>query len=254
VLAALVCALKPLLRFRVVVDRHSNFTFADTDTGFRNRLSNYSLRRADLTIVTNDFVKRLVESKGGRAFVLQDKLPTLAAAARPRLEGRFNAVFVCTFSPDEPLEAVVEAARLLDSGVRVYVTGRRELLPEAVRARAPRQVVFTGFLPDAQYASLLATADVVLELTTRDHTLLCGAYEAVSLGTPLVVSRTDALMSYFHKGAVVTGNTPLQIARAIREAERRQTRLRQEVGELREELTRDWNERFAELARLIAAL
>src|SRR5687767_7871064 len=33
VLAVLVCALRPLFGYRVVVDRHSNFDFADTEHG-----------------------------------------------------------------------------------------------------------------------------------------------------------------------------------------------------------------------------
>src|SRR5207249_11301841 len=60
-LATLASFLKPLFGYTLVVDRHSNFDFSNTRDGLFNRLSNYGLRIADLTIVTNEAVQRLVE-------------------------------------------------------------------------------------------------------------------------------------------------------------------------------------------------
>lgn len=252
ILAALACGLRRLLGYTLVVDRHSNFEFANTDTGLFNAISNYSLRHADLTIVTNTRVKEIVEAKGGRGFILPDKLPTLAKARVKPLSGRVNVVFVCTYSPDEPVIEVIEAARLLPADVHVHITGNNRSLPASVRENAPPNLVFTGYLPSADYESLLLSADLVLELTTRDHTLLCGAYEAVSLGKPLIISRTEALTQYFRRGAVTTENTAPSIANAIVIAQAQLPRLNQDVRTLASELTDDWNQRFDTLVQHLA--
>jgi len=246
-LAALASFLKPVCGYTLAVDRHSNFDFSDTQHGLFNFLSNYGIRRADLTIVTNEAVQRLVEEKGGRALILQDLLPQLAARSEAPRGGPLRVVYVCSFSPDEPVEEVLEAARLLDSNVHVYVTGRIPGAFQARAQRAPATLTFTGFLPEDEYIDLLGSSDVVLALTKREHTLLCGAYEGVSLRKPLVLSNQEALRSYFRKGVVLTENTPEAIAVAIRAAVEGRARLSAELDELVPELQADWSSRFHHL-------
>lgn len=254
VLAALVCALRPLFGYRVVIDRHSNFDFADTHSGLFNRVSHYSLKRADLTIVTNEGVARVVREHGGRPFILPDRLPELAPAERVALRSSRNVVFVCTYAPDEPLEQVLDAAGLLPADVSVYVTGNDKRMDPRLRARVPANVVLTGFIPAGAYDSLLASANVVLELTTRDHTLLCGAYEALSAGTPLVLSNKAELTAYFHRGAIVTENRPPDIARAVMTALEREAELRADIVEFRQELRRAWEGDFQTLQRQVGLI
>jgi glycosyltransferase involved in cell wall biosynthesis len=246
-LAALASFLKPLLGYKLVVDRHSNFDFANTSRGLFNRLSNYGLRKADLTIVTNEAVQRIVEEKGGRAIILQDLLPTLNAKKGPSREGPLRIVYVCSFSADEPVQEVLEAAALLDRNVHVYVTGRVPAAFQARAQRAPSTITFTGFLPEDDYLDLLGSADVVMALTKREHTLLCGAYEGVSLRKPLVLSDQGALRSYFARGVVHTENTPKAIAAAIRSAVENRERLAAELSALAPELQADWSARFGRL-------
>ena len=247
VLAALASFLKPVVGYTLVVDRHSNFDFSNTRHGLFNFLSNYGIRRADLTIVTNDAIQRLVEEKGGRALVLQDLLPHLAARNEAPRGGPHRVVYVCSFSPDEPVEEVLEAARLLDENVHVYVTGRVPGTFQTLARRAPATITFTGFLPEDDYVDLLGSSDIVVALTKREHTLLCGAYEGVSLRKPLVLSNQEALRSYFRKGVVLTENTPEAIATAIRAAVEERARLSAELDDLVPELQADWSSRFHQL-------
>ncbi|MHB8078496.1 MAG: glycosyltransferase family protein [Candidatus Krumholzibacteriia bacterium] len=255
ILATVACLFKPLLGYRLIVDRHSNFfeeTLAAPSFKFRifHALSRYTVRRADLTIVTNDVLKDLLESWGGRGLVLPDKLPTLPLA-RPRAPGReLEVVFVCSHAFDEPVAAVIEAARLLGPEYRIHVTGdSRRSDPRLIRG-APANVTFTGFLDEAAYQSLLASSRAVLALTSLPNTLLCCAYEAVALGRPLVLSDQAALTAYFRKGTVATGHAPADIAAAVRRAVAEEARLREEVAELARELMADWENRFAALRRL----
>jgi glycosyltransferase involved in cell wall biosynthesis len=248
-LAYLAGRLKPLLGYTLVVDRHSNFDFENTERGFFNYLSNDSLRRADLTIVTNDTIANLVEGKGGRALVLQDLLPTLHPGPRALPMAAARIVYICSFLPDEPVEALLGAAARLGEDFRFYVTGKVSK-PNRDRVRsAPPNVTFTGFLPEQDYASLLGAADLVVVLTTRVNTLLCGAYEGVSLGKPLILSDQVVLREYFTKGVVLTENTPESIEAAIRKGARERARLAAEMGDLVPALRADWDARFARLRK-----
>ena len=75
------------------------------------------------------------------------------------VEPGFNVLFVCTFASDEPVEAVLEAARQLPE-VHFYVTGDRRKKPASFFETAPPNVIFTGFLdPNGRYLGLLRAAD-----------------------------------------------------------------------------------------------
>ena len=78
----------------------------------------------------------------------------------------------------------------------------------------------TGFLSDGAYGSLLHDADAVMTLTTRDHTMLRGAWEAVYQGTPVIVSDWPMLRDAFDEGAVHVDNTPEGIVQGILEIQR----------------------------------
>jgi len=75
----------------------------------------------------------------------------------------------------------------------------------------------------------------VLTLTTRDHTMLCGAYEAIYLGTPVILSNWPILQESFDKGAVHVDNRAADIVRAVREMQQHRERYRQAAQELRQQ-------------------
>jgi glycosyltransferase involved in cell wall biosynthesis len=77
-------------------------------------------------------------------------------------------------------------------------------------------------------------------LTTADDNLVCGGYEAVAAGKPLILSDTHALRALFRRGAVFTNNESAAIARAINTALRRADALRSEIKELSREMQVDW--------------
>jgi glycosyltransferase involved in cell wall biosynthesis len=124
---------------------------------------------------------------------------------------------VTSFGRDEPIEAIFEAARRLPD-VRFCMTGNPAGAPHRISGK-PSNVTLTGFLDVARYGGLLQTADVVLALTTEDHTMLRGAYEAIYQGTPVIVSDFELLRSAFDDGAVHVNNTPEAIAAAISEVQ-----------------------------------
>ncbi len=248
ILAALVCFLAKFYNFSVIVDRHSNFIFSESDADeysklgvwIGNVLSSYSLSRADLTIVTNQYIKNIVLEHGGDAVILPDKFPELSKGVKLKLNGKYNIVFPCTFSPDEPVEEVVRAAGLLDKDIMIYVTGNYKKFKKLRNLAVPDNLIFTGFLSEKEYQSYLLSGDIVLALTKREHTLLCSAYEAVSLKKPLVISDKDDLKEYFNKGTVRTDNSCESIAASIKQCIEQYYLLSNLVNELHDELSLSW--------------
>ncbi|MBK9304718.1 MAG: hypothetical protein IPM94_12800 [bacterium] len=128
VLAAFACFMRSPFRMRVLVDRHSNFkleTLASRKLTFRvfHALSRYSVRRADMTIVTNEYLRDIVRAWGGRAIILPDKLPALDSSRKRDLGPGWHVLYICSYDEDEPLDLVLEAARLLGKARAFIVSG-----------------------------------------------------------------------------------------------------------------------------------
>ena len=208
-------------------------------------------RWAELIIVTNDELAKIIRKNRGRPFILQDKIPSLDAPADIPLEGEFNLVLVCTFEPDEPFQEVIEAANLLDSSICIYITGKYEKAQKDIIKHAPTNVIFTGFLSEGKYISILNSCDIIIDLTLEPDCLVCGAYEAVAIGKPLILSDAPALRNYFCKGAVYTENTAVAIAQAVHYAINNKERLDKEIKQLKKEITTDWNNKLDEFLHTI---
>jgi len=193
-----------------------------------------------LTIVTNDQLAKEVAENGGRPFVLEDPIPQLKPTNRIVLKGTHNIVFVCTFEKDEPYEEVIESAHYLDTSICIYITGKYQKAEADIVKQAPLNVLFCGYLPEQEYVNLLQASDAVMDLTLMQDCLVCGAYEAVALEKPMILSDTFILRRYFYKGAVFTENNSRAIATSVTRAIRDRERLQYEVRELKQELETQW--------------
>jgi glycosyltransferase involved in cell wall biosynthesis len=252
-LAAIAVLWGMVTRAETIVDRHSTFLLGrDHERSLQlavfRLLSRFTLRYASLTIVTNEFLATLVAQAGGRAAVLPDKLPNLVGnhSSARTMKGR-SVFVVSSFADDEPLEQVVDAAALLrDSDINFYISGRKSRAPKHLLERAPSNVHFTDFLPDDEYATAMRMADIVMVLTTAEHTMLCGCYEAVAAGKPLVTSDMEELRAYF-SGATFVDNTARGIAAAVHISEDELVSAVERIRENRQRIDREW----AELARRV---
>jgi len=254
VLALLMVLLRPVFGYRFGLDAHNGALAIEPDSpGLLRWLAGWLQRRADFVIVHNDAVEAFVKDRGGTVVALPDPLPGIAEVAPADFPRPFNLLFVCTFKPDEPYLAVLEAARLIDPGIGIYVTG--DLRGKIDPGTWPDHIVFCGRVPWERYDQLLRSVNGVIDLSTRERCLVCGAYEAVAAGKPMILSRTPTLMDYFARGAVFTDNTvgdsPHSIRRAILDLRAREAELKAEVAILKRELAQDWN---ARLQRLLGVL
>ena len=254
ILAFLLCLIKVIFGYVLIVDRHSNFRFGKqnkiVDIVF-NLISNYTIKKADLTIVTNNYLCNLVCQKGGRGAVLEDKLPDLTLGISTEMKGDVNVVLVSSFSRDEPLDEVINSFEGLE-GYHLYVTGNYKKHAKYLKLvnNLPNNITFTGYLSELEYQSLLKSSDIIIVLTTHEHTLTCGAYEGVALGKPLILSDTEAIRNYFRKGVVYTKSDRNDIRENLINCVKNIEKLKNDIIVLRVELDADWKYKFMELKKL----
>jgi glycosyltransferase involved in cell wall biosynthesis len=253
ILAALATAVRGVLGYKLIVDAHN-----EAVTPFINRqpwvarLSHWVIRRADVTIVTNRQLAERVSRQGGRPFTLPDRVPVPPAVPMRPLDGPFNLVLIATFASDEPVAAMFEAVRGMD--VALYVTGDHRKLDPTVAATVPPNVRFTGFLKELDYWSLLRSADAIVDLTLMDDCLVCGAYEALALGKPMLLSNNSASVDLFGACAIFTNNTAADIRRALERLRLKRVHLQAAAERQRGELAELWTGSARALGDVIARL
>lgn len=234
---------------RYVIDSHTS-AFIAPKWRWTLRLHRMLSRSALTTIVTNNHLREVVNSWGCHAFVLGFTPGDYPTGEPFPFSGQFNAVVVSSFEWDEPLDVVFEAASYLPE-VSFYMTGDYTRSAPSLLAKKPDNCQLTGYIPYDQYVGLLRGADVVVDLVTQDHTLLLGAFEAVSLGTPLIISAWPVLRDYFPIGAVHVSNTVEGVYEGVRRAQREHATLQQEILLLQEQLHVQWEYKFMELQHLL---
>ncbi len=198
-------------------------------------------RRAQFTIVTNQHLADTVERWGGQARIVTDvPVDFPEPVAMPLPEG-CNMTFVCTFTPDEPLDLFFEAASKTPD-INFHVTGDHTSADPQLLARKPDNVHLTGFISRGQFAGLLLGTDAAISLTTRDHTMQRGAYEATYLKRPVITSNFQILRDAFPMGTVHVELTPDDLVRGFREMKDNLPRLTEEAAELCARKHQRWGE------------
>ena len=257
VLTAVACFFKPIMGYALIVDRHSNFKLESVNSKnikwkIFHFLSRWTVKKADLTIVTNSYLRELCEKWQGHATVLQDKIPNIPEPPVNRSfdffrnDAKKHVMCITTFDPDEPVHEMVEASRKFRD-TAFYMTGNfRKVFKESEKdSRFEENTIFTGFIDDESYAWLLHKADVIVVLTTKEYLLNCGAYEAIAVGKPVLLSNTDTLKSYFGQDIVYADpNDSTSIAAGIEELLENQNQHAALISNKKKELNKKWEERF----------
>lgn len=251
VLALTVVLLKYLFGYKSIIDAHNAGLFpCENKNIILNTLSKIIQSLSDWTIVTNDALAGVVDKNNGKAIVLPDKLPDPPdCSSIIELQGAKNIAFICTFSSDEPYNEVIEAAKLIPDDICIYITGK--YTGKANPDDMPSNVKLLGFIPDDTYWNLISAVDGIIVLTTREDCLVCGGYEAVSLGKPMILSGTYAIMKYFHSGCVYTKPHAEDIRGAILLLIEKQVELSAEVICLEAQLRCEWEDSFTTLLKEI---
>jgi glycosyltransferase involved in cell wall biosynthesis len=178
-------------------------------------------RRAALVLVTTEGLAKTVDAGGGRALVFHEPFARWQELDEPsvptHLPGSAHHIRVCVpfiFARDEPVGVLFSVARRLQN-IEFRVTGNPDRLPD--ETAVPPNVTLVGFLGPERFLSEMKESDVVVVLSTERESVMRTAYEAIRVGRPLVVSKTEATLKYFPY-ALHAENTETSIAAALMSA------------------------------------
>lgn len=175
------------------------------------------VRRARVTMVTEQSLGAIVKSWGGEPLVFHEALPPVhPTKISEQIGDRPMVVFTTIYDSDEPLDAITTAACELKE-CDVAITGDDARLAKGLRVKLLQasHVHLTGWLDQAQYLALIARADIVIALTSDPYSVMRSAFEASYLRRPTVLSNTATLRSYFSPSVFVE-NSSFEIVRGVR--------------------------------------
>jgi glycosyltransferase involved in cell wall biosynthesis len=217
VLAFLLLMLRRWFGYVLVSDAHYVGVRLMRPNGMLQKLLDFYNAKADLVVVTNQVHADYIAGLGGRSYICPDPLPALPAPESSLSLPAKAVLLVCSFYDDEPYKEVFAAfARLKDKGYELFVSGNYR--KAAIEPEQFPWVRFLGFLPYEVYCDYLRSCALIMDLTVLDDCLVCGSYEALAAGKPLVLSRTRALLDYFGTAALLTDNTAPSIAECVERA------------------------------------
>jgi glycosyltransferase involved in cell wall biosynthesis len=236
-------------RCRLVVDCHTG-AFHSWKWRWSGWLLRPVCRQAVVALVHTEGDQELVEAWGARALLLPDDLPQARDASPvPRAAGP-RVVVGGSLDGNEPVAAVIAAARLIPN-VNVRLTGDERRLPSSVRRTAPPNVVFTGWLDYPTFLGELLAANVVAVFSTDPHIMNRAAFEAVGLERPLVLSDLPGLRSRFGPAALFSPNHPRSMADGVLEGLDREDELAAKSKELQAHLRAQHQQALARLKGLV---
>lgn len=211
-------------------------------------------RRALTNIVEQDFHQSLYQRWGAPIIRLErppmsSRITTMAPI--PEQEGYIISV-VSTFSSDEPLELVLDAARQMPE-VHIFVLGDTARAPKGLLVQAPLNVTFTGYLRGHDYWDQLNASHAIMTLTTTPYSMVSGGIEGMALKKPLILSRQPVLTTYFTKGTVFVEHTVPSLVDGIKQVQAQHSRLAEEIVELLAEKQTRWDTTFRQFMELIGA-
>jgi len=255
VLSFLAVFLQFFFRYKLIVDAHNEGVEPYINSAWIFQFLTRLLHRlSDLTIVTNQGLVPIVETNGGRALILPDGLPKLAPQLEKKKEmgdPNFRMMLIATFVDDEPIEEIFEAFGRLSSKVELRVTGNYNKLSKETRNSLPEGIILCGFLPEQDYINEMYRSDLIIDLTKKGNCLVCGAYEAIVLGRPIMLSDDIAGRELFDKGVVFTKNDSLSICEALNRSMMTISKLKQEAEDMSIIYPKKWIGLAGELKKAI---
>ena len=186
---------------------------------------------------------------------LADKLPQLHSGSLPKQFDSLTApliVLVSTYADDEPIEEVILAAKEITTPFTLLVTGKR-VRAGTLLAHESDRIVFTDFLSHQDFDCLVRNADLIIDLSTLENCLVCGAYEAVSAGVPALLSDSKATRATFTKGCLYSENTTPACRQAIELFLANPEQYRQEMKELQSLFPAYWQAQFTEINQFLSS-
>jgi hypothetical protein len=241
-----------LFRFRVIVDAHNEAVMPFVNRQWAIvRAARFVLRHADLTIVSNDELGRLVRDAGGRPFTLPDPMPEVPAEALDAHPPRAG----CSGCGHLGLCAGRATERILGAAREV---GEFPLPRERQFSFRPGSVIrclqMCAHGVPARDGLLAAAAELAPRARSHHANAVCGSYEALAAGRPMLLTADPAARQLFSSSALYTQNEPRAIAQALRQARADYEVMCASAPSRREEFTKSWAARRVDLQERIRSL
>lgn len=247
VLGYLMLMLRTFFKFRLILDCHNAglFPLEGKYKGL-NKLAHFLVSKADYSIVTNSELAKIVQNIGGRPIILNDPIPNFNYEKLEK-NGEKKVTLISTWADDEPVAEFINAASAFPN-IEFTITGRAQSTLINV---ATDNVRFPGFVSREEYIKLIANSDLIVDLTHRENCLVCGAYEAVAVEVPILLSNTVSLQSTFDKGATFCENTVEGIKNGLDAAVKQLSSLQEDIVEMKDIHTERWNKASETLKGLL---
>lgn len=217
ILAAIAVILKPLLKYKLVIDAHNaGVRPREGKNVLLQKINMAILRGADCVIVTNQRLMQFLSTHKVSSATVTDPLPELM---EPEGSHYTNYIIVlCSWAEDEPIQAYMETAKRMPAINFVFSGNYKKYLAQSEIAALPKNIKLARFVSEAEYVGLLTDAQAVLDLTLRDDCLVCGAYEAIAASKKVILSDTHVNRELFGNAAFYTKNDSAALRDCINQA------------------------------------
>jgi len=176
-----------------------------------------TIKISRLGIVTNEYMLEPLRKYVAKTAILPDPLPDIKIQndKSKLIDGnKVNVTYVSSFAVDEPHHLIYSvASRFVDSHV-FYVTGRINNMND-VPEGLPQNIVFTDYLSDREYHSLVRDSDAVVCLTSEPEILQCAIYESIMLNSTIIVNESEINRSVFGDCLIYTELNEQNLSKAI---------------------------------------
>jgi hypothetical protein len=209
--------LKRIFFYKIGIDAHFGGIEAYKNNIIVQTLLNYFNKNSSLVIVTNEYHAERIKLIGGNYYICPDPLPNLSMFNYNLTEIIGKIFCICSFDIDEPYTEILKSSEILHShNLQLVVSGNFQ--KQGISRDDYPHANLIGFVHESEFYWHLFTSQVVLDLTNYDNCLVCGAYEALEAGKPLVLTKKKALEDYFTGGTIFTENRADDIAAAVMKA------------------------------------
>ena len=209
-------------------------------------LTRWIWNQSDLLIIHNErsveYFEQNISGFSEKLYVLEDPIPTLPEKIKKNKQlrhGMTKGVLISRFSSDEPVVEFIEKIKGIKN-FQLYITGdysKENIIPSDYDSE---KIIFTGFIDDQEYWTLLNSAKLIIVLTTREYTLLSAGYEALSLGKPLLLSDSKTLREYYGNFVEYLPDDSLNIFNSIQKVIDRCDHYNQSMLKLKLKKTHEW--------------
>lgn len=234
---------------RYIIDSHTG-AFLSMKWRWSIGLHRMLSKSALITLVHNKSQEEIVKTWNCRYMVLGYTPGEYPEGEKYPLSGDFKVAVIGSILENEPMDVVLKAVNLMPD-IKFYITGDTKRIDPHVLTNKPENCYLTGYISYEKYVGLLRDVDVIMTLTTRDHTLLMGGFEAISLEKPVIVSDWPILRDFFPQGAVFVMNTAEGLHEGVYKSRQEKETLKLGIASLHKQLDEQWERQLSELRQLV---